>query len=249
MATPPTLISGSLITSFANATTPKNPGNPVVQTGDTLLAYAVGEDSNGGDDNLSVTGGGLVWTLAQRVKVAAFTTVAAWTTTAVSNTTITDMAFASAGLPAVFFGGGLLQYRGSDGVGVSAQNNNNALAPSVSANTQQANSALVAIIGDWSAQDGAARTWLTVNGVTPTAGNGAEKLYFRDAVHYAVYAAVWSDAGAIGSKTVGLSAPGGQTFSIVEVEIKGAVGGTPTFPFLPSIATGPSQAVQRAANI
>ncbi|HWB36640.1 MAG TPA: hypothetical protein VHA75_11510 [Rugosimonospora sp.] len=38
--------------------------------------------------------------------------------------------------------------------------------------------------------------------------------------------AYWPDAGTAGSKTVGLSGPVGQTYSIVAVEIKGAAGGT-----------------------
>jgi len=39
-----------------------------------------------------------------------------------------------------------------------------------------------------------------------------------------VYVAYYPDAGTAGSKTVGLSAPTGQQYSIVAVEIKGTAG-------------------------
>jgi hypothetical protein len=115
----------------------------------------------------------------------------------------------------------VLQFRDSDGVGASVSNNTTGT-PSISITTTQDNSAVAVIIIDWNAADGASRTWLTVNSITPTSGNGGERTYFRNASFYTVYAAYWSDVGAAGAKTVGLSAPGSQQYSIIAVEVKGA---------------------------
>lgn len=248
MATPPTTV-GTVTTTFANATTPKAPtSNPAVQTGDVLVAFSVNADSNGSDNAISVSGGGLTWTEQRRVVQTNLTEVTLWSAVAGSNTTITDLSFAS--IAANFFGGGMVTFRGSDGISTDGlDTTNSAAAPSLAITTATPNEALVVVNGDWTAQDGTTRTWRTVNGITPTAGNGGEKVYFRDAAQYTAYAAVYSDSGAVGSKTVGLSAPGGQSYSLAAIGVKGAAGGTPTFPFLNVPILGASQAAHRAANI
>lgn len=116
------------------------------------------------------------------------------------------------------------RFSGSNGIGAAESTNALDAAPSLSITTLQANSALVVIVGDFEANDGASRTWLTVNGFTPTAGNGQELVYFRDAAAYTVYVAYYPDAGAAGAKTVGLSAPAGQDYTIAAVEIIGIAG-------------------------
>jgi hypothetical protein len=80
------------------------------------------------------------------------------------------------------------------------------------------------VVADWNAVDGAVRTWRTVNGTAPTSGNGFERSYVRDAASMTYYCAYYPDAGAAGSKTVGLSAPSTMRYVICAVEIKGAQG-------------------------
>jgi hypothetical protein len=209
-------------TAWNSTTTPKTTASFAVQTGDVLVAIGVIADSNGVDDNLTVSGGSLTWTVPTngRVKVNQYTGVVIYTATATSSTSIT-VSFASAASPSAWFGGNVLTFRGSGGVGVSAKTNVLSGAPSLSITPGAANSAIVAVSGDWAAADGTTRTWRTVNGITPTSGNGLEVTYFRDAAQYTVYGAYWNDAGAAGAQTVGLSVPSGQKYSIVAVEILG----------------------------
>jgi hypothetical protein len=101
-------------------------------------------------------------------------------------------------------------------------------APSLSITTTQDNSAIVVANGDWNATDGASRTWRT-------AGSSAtENTYFRDSTRYTAYGAYHADAGTAGGKTVGLSAPGGQKYSIIAVEVKGTAAAAATSFVIPT---------------
>ena len=221
--TAPTFVQ-EVETAFNSATSPKTTASISVLAGDILVAYSVKEGN--GNAATAVSGGSLTWTLRRSVNVTDYTEVNLWTAVVDSDKSMTvsftDADGAGLGL---FFGGGVINFRASDGVGDSAVTNVSSGAPSLAITTTQADSALVAVNGDWNAADGASRTWRTVNSITPTSGNGGERTYFRDSSRYTLYAAYWSDAGAIGSKTVGLSAPGSQKYSIAVVEIKGAGAG------------------------
>ena len=91
--------------------------------------------------------------------------------------------------------------------------------------TAKASSAIAVLVLDWNGTSGASRTWLTVNGTTPTAGNGFELEYTLLAGNYASYAAYYPDAGSAGPKLVGLSAPTGMVYTVVAVEIQGTPAG------------------------
>jgi hypothetical protein len=71
--------------------------------------------------------------------------------------------------------------------------------------TTQDNSAIVYVGADWTATDGATRTWRTINGITPTSGKwpGEGLLPRVRFTQYTVYTGYWNDAGAAGSKTTG----------------------------------------------
>lgn len=211
--TPPTFIQEAE-TAWDNTTSPKTTASFAVQTGDVLVAFAVVE--NHGSD-ITISGGSLTWTERQQVNVTNYTRVYVWTTTATSSTSITVTFTRGASR---FFGGNVLTFRGSAGVGASAKTNTTG-APSLALTTTTDNSAIVCVNGDWNATDGASRIWRTVNSITPSSGAGTEPTYFRNSTNYATYGAYYTDAGAAGSKTVGLSAPSGQTYSIVAIEIKG----------------------------
>lgn len=214
--TPPTF-QAEYETAWNTTTTPKTTASVSVQTGDVLVAYSIVEDHSSAP---SVSGGSLTWTLAQEVNVTNFTRVALWTTTATSTTSFT-VSFARTAT-AKNFGGNVLVFRGSDGVGASNKTNTTG-APSLSLTTSFANSIIVCVVGDWDADDGSTRTWRTVNGITPVAGGTptTEPTYQNIASTYTVYAAYYTNAGAAGAKTVGLSAPSAMTYSIAAVEIRG----------------------------
>lgn len=89
--------------------------------------------------------------------------------------------------------------------------------PSVSLTTTQANSAIVVIVSDWNAGSGT-QTFTNNFSGTPTALTD----YPGDGARYGVAIAYFPDAGAVGSKTVGMSAPTGQKWTIIAIEVKGA---------------------------
>lgn len=181
-----------------------------VQTGDVLVAVGATSDQS---VTLTVSGGSLTWTQQQVVNVASNCWVAVWTAIATSSTSFA-VTFTRSASADVFYGGNVLIFRGSSGVGASAKTNTTG-APSLNLTTTAANSAIVVATADWNAVDGASRTWRT------GAGALSEVSYFRDASQYTLYAGYHADAGAVGSKTVGLSAPAGQRYAIVAVEVKG----------------------------
>jgi hypothetical protein len=195
-----------------------------VQTGDILVAGSICADITLSTTISDNTGGAITWTLQEDVNAASNCRTRMWTAAADSNRSLTVTFTRSADLGFDnFFGGNVLTFRGSDGPG-AAEPANGTGGPSRAITTTQDNSALVVFSGDWNAVDGTSRTWRTVNSITPASGSG-EVTYARDAAQYAVYGAYYSDAGAAGSKTVGLSAPVGQKYAIAVVEVKGTAGG------------------------
>lgn len=220
MATPPTFVA-EYEAAWSTSTHPKT-ASVTVGVGDLLVVVAVGEA-----DGLTVstpTGGGLTYTLAQSIVVSTYCSAYIWTAPSSSSQSFTLSLDTNAA--SLKWGFNALRFSGSDGAGASAKTNVASGAPSLSLTTGQDNSAIVAVNGDFNAGDGTSRTWRTINSITPTSGNGLEVTYFRDAAAYTVYAAYWSDAGTAGSKTTGLSAPTGQKYSIIAVEVKGTASGS-----------------------
>jgi hypothetical protein len=118
-----------------------------------------------------------------------------------------------------------LAFSGSPGTGASASATGSG-APSLTITTTQNHSAIAVLVLDADANNGSSRAWLTVNGVTPSAGNGYEQVYSYSASEYAAYVAYYPDAGAAGAQTVGLSAPSMQ-YTILAVEVLGGAATTP----------------------
>lgn len=196
-------------TVFNNATTPKTAMNAVaINSGDVLVAVAASESTA----VLSVTeNGAAAATLQRSSTVADYSAVSAWTYVAPGNETITFSFSADVN----WFGGNVVRFSGSSGVGASAVATGASGSPSVSLTTTKANSAIVVIVSDWNATSGT-QTFTTAAG-TPTALTD----YPGDAAHYGVAIAYYADVGAIGAKTVGMSAPTGQKWSIIAIEVKG----------------------------
>jgi hypothetical protein len=213
--TAPTFIQEAEVVWNAN-TTPKTSASFSVQTGDVLVAYLLCEDAEGAPAwDGAITGGSLTWAEPQQVQVSMYVYVLVATTTATSTTAMTVSFARSAGTTSRFYGGNVLTFRGSDGIGASSKTNVASGAPSLNLTTTAADSAIVVANGDWTAADGASRTWRT------TAGAFTEQSYFRDAARYVVYGGYHANVGAVGVKNVGLSAPAAQKYSIVAVEVKG----------------------------
>lgn len=114
-------------------------------------------------------------------------------------------------------------FTGTDGVGASVSSADFATgAAALTFDTLHDNSAIVYIVADQATVDGTSRVHRTVNGYTPSAGNGLELRYYADTRGwYAVYIAVIPDAGPAGAKTVGMTAPTGQRYSMAAVEVRG----------------------------
>lgn len=220
MGTPPTF-AAEYESAWNVNTTPKTT-SVTTAVGDTLVLIGSTADQLA-TLNTPTGGTGLTWTLQQSVVVANYCTVYVWTATATTAETFTCSVTRTGGT-GLFWGFNCLKFTGSDGVGGSNKFNVPTTGtPSVNVTTTGDNSAIVALISDWSAIDGTAplRTWLTINSTTPSIGAGTEPTYFRDSSQYTVYGGVWTDAGVAGPQTVGLSAPGGQKYSIAAVEVLG----------------------------
>lgn len=212
-------------------------------TDDVLVCCAMTEDGN--NVFSTPTGGtGLTWTLRQSYAITSHTGLYLWTAQATAGNTAQTLTCARDG--STFFGGFVVaRFSGSSGVGNSAKQQLSTGAPQVAVTASQANSAMVAGIGDWNAVDGATRTWATINSITPASGSG-ELTYQRNAASATYYAACWSDVGATGSKTTGLSVPNsGMAWSIVAVEILGTAGSGGA---VPEIVIAPSIAAHQAAS-
>lgn len=220
MAAPTFIASGATV--FNTNTTPKTTANITTQASDVICV--VGGTGDQATTLGTPTGNSLTYSLQQSVVVASYCTAYGWTTTDGTGATF-GVSNTRAG-NADLWGIHAIQFRGSTGVGASAKTNVSSGAPSLSITTTQDNSAIVIACLDWSATDGASRTWRSVNGSAAT-----ELTYFRDSSIYTVYIGYHPDAGTAGSKTVGLSAPAGQKYAIVAVEIKGTAGGGSNFSF------------------
>lgn len=213
--TPPTFVSVAS-TAYNTNTTPKTL-NVSVNAGDLLVVTAAAED---GQATLTLTATGLTWTKQQEVDVASYTVVQVWTATAGATQSYTLSLAESDGIFTGNFGMTATVWRDHGGVGASSKTNVSSGAPSLGITTTSDNSAIVVANADWNALDGASRTWRTAN-VAAT-----ETMYGRDSTTYGRYAAYHTDAGTAGAKTVGLSAPSGQKYSIVALEVLGTTSST-----------------------
>lgn len=212
----PTLVATYPSTTTFDTSTATKDVSVTTAAGDLLVIMAISEDN--AYSMSTPTGGSLTYTLRQDVSVASYTRVTCWTAPATGSATF-NVSITRATADAARWGYIVYRYSNHGGVGQSAKTNVSSGAPSLSITTTGANSALVVGNGDWAAADGTSRTWRSVN-VSAT-----ETLYYRNTASYTVYQAHHTDTGAAGAKTAGLSAPSGQKYSIVALEVL-AAGGT-----------------------
>jgi len=212
-------------TAWNTSTTPKTTATITsTAVSDVLVSLAAAE--NGNASALAPTLTGETWVAQEEGGVSGTSCeIDARTCIIASSGSSETVSVAATGAGADWWGANVLQFTASDGIGAAESAFAGSGAPSLAITTTQDNSAIAVIVADFNAIDGASRTWRTVNGTAPTAANGFERTYFRDASHYTLYVAYYPDAGTAGAKTVGLSAPAGQTYSIAAIEVKGAAAG------------------------
>ena len=205
-------------TAWNSTTSPKTTASFNVVAGDILVAFAAVENGLEGSVALTHTGGaGMPFTAKQTLvptPAGNWAWLWLWTSVVDSNKSMT-VTFTRAG--SNWFGGNVLTFRGSDGVGATSGTNTTG-APTLNLTTTQDNSAIVWALVDFAAAAGT-RTARTA------AGAFTSQTAFLDAAHYGVYGGYHADAGAIGTYAVGQSAPSGQTYAIAAVEITGTAGG------------------------
>jgi hypothetical protein len=196
--------------TWNDTTTPKT-SSITTAPGDALVALGLSEAGTNTALTTPTGGTGLTWTLRQS-DVASFE--GAWLWTAIATTAETFTFSLARGVNARQWGFNVLKFGGVSAIGASNKATFNPGTPSVALTTTQANSAIVVGIADTSAKDGASRVWLT------SAGAFTEQTYAFSSTIYTAYAGWYSNVGAVGSKTVGLSAPTSQTAGILAVELK-----------------------------
>ena len=219
MATPPTPVA-QYESVWNTSTTPKTV-SVTTAVGDRLICCAINESMGASRSLNTPTGGtGLTWTLDQSYAVTNQSMVSIWTATATTAETFTCSVTVTNGGTG-FWGFEVQRWSGSDGFGASGKAQASG-APSLALTTQGDDSALAVYSGDWNAIDGTTRTVRAISGAAFT-----ETAYFRDSARYTLYGGYYDAAGPAGAKTVGWSAPTGQAYSLVAVEIKGAAGPPP----------------------
>lgn len=196
------------------------------QPGDTLVVYG------GGDTNGAIaltlatpTGNGVALTLLNSLVANSKSSAYIWSgVDATGGTNWTLSCTVSSSVPV--WGFTCVVFRNAGGIGASSGVISSGV-PSLGLTTVGNGSMVVVFNNDYGSIDGTSRTWDTVNGITPSAGNGLELTYTFDSTFITVYGAYYNNTGPIGTAiTVGLSAPTGQTYSIVAAEVLGLSVGT-----------------------
>jgi hypothetical protein len=195
----------------ATGATATSPSVSVV-LGDIEVALSANEWWTNASDNMTITGGSLIWTPWESLGTTNDCTVQVSTAPVDSDKSMTVVSTkADAGTK---MGINTLTVRGSDGIG-AAESVQGSGTPSINITTLHDSSAIAVIIADFSAVDGASRVWLAEGEAVQ------EVTYFRNSLNYTVYIAYYPNVGPLGGKAVGLSAPGGQAYSIAAIEIYG----------------------------
>lgn len=216
----PTFIA-SYSTSYTTTSSPKTV-SVTTEPGDILVVTAGSE--NGSPTIGSISGNSLTYTLEQFIRISnVWANAYVWS--AVDSTGGVGWTLSLTCSSAQKWGFTCFVFRSSSGIGASSKTNIDGAAPSLDITTTQANSALVVVNTDWNAVDGSSRTWRSINGITPSNANGLETQYFHDSSTWTAYNALYDNAGSVDTKTVGLSAPGGQKYSIIAIEVKGLATG------------------------
>ena len=217
-------------TAWTSTSSTRVTGTFTVVQDDILVAMWACEN-NGKSVSISNSGTAFTWTSQQEVSVTDYCRVRVYTAPASVGQSMTVTFTTTGGLNEAH-GGNVFTFRDASAVGASSKTNVASGAPTLNLTTTQPNSAIIVFNGDWNAVDGTnptpGRTWRT------GAGTLTEQTYFRDSARYTVYGGYHADAGATGTYAVGLTAPTGQKYAIVAVEVKGIASAADTSLVIPS---------------
>lgn len=224
MATPPTF-SVAPVTAWTSSTSPKSTGTFSAASGDIIVGVVLDETDNG-TENYTTSNSGTAQTWNEHAETIGTTSYAwAQTVDATVNATLTNQTITvtrNAGTTGNYWGACFAKFTASPGIGATSRSTAGANgAPTLDITTQYDNSAIFYACVDWEPINGATRTHRTVNGYTPTAGNGQEFAYSYTSGRYTIYVAYIVDAGPAGTKTIGISSPTGQAYSCAAVEVRG----------------------------
>lgn len=215
----------SYTTAFNTTGTPKT-ASVTVGSGDVLVI--LGETFVATNTLGTPSGGGLTYTLQQSiVAVSNQNNVYLWTAPSSSSQTFT-MSISMAGI-ANNWGYTVLRFANINSVGASNKGTGIGTGPSVNVTITSADSILVMGDSDFNAS-GTAATYRTGPG-TPT-----ETLHDTSGGGGTFWAAYYPDAGAVGSKTVGMTAPT-QNWATVVVELTQTLATPP--PKVPMVPRAP----------
>lgn len=178
------------------------------ENGDLLIIFAATENESIEVD--SISGGSLTYTPLDEINVSNNCHVYAWSADVTTGATFTlSVGVTGAGAVTVT----VLRYQRHNGVGTVAKTNSTG-SPSLNITTTEDGSSIAYISADWNAVDGSGRTYRQINSLDPY-----EAEYHFDSGSATYYVGHHEMVGAAGSKTVGLSNPGSQTYAIIAVEI------------------------------
>lgn len=215
----PTFVN-SYKTTYAN-TTASGSLSLTTQAGDLVVVYAASENNNITINTPS--GNGITFTRSAFFDPGGtnYAPDYIWTGTDTTGGTGWTLSLSASGT-SVNWGATAIVFRNAAvGTAITATKNDGTYTTTIT--TTQANSAIVTLLNDWSANadPGNNRVWATVNGYTPSSGNGEELNYEYVNGAYTVFGGYYPDAGAVGSKTVGLSTGPGTlphiSFAVLEV--------------------------------
>lgn len=184
-------------------------GTLTVEAGDVLVCFAGVASSGVTFATPTNSGAPLAWTLKESSTASSYTGHHAWYATVDAARTLTVSLARTSGSES--WGIAVHQWRGGV-VGASAKGSAASGAPSLSLTTTAASSGISYIGGDWIPATGTA-TWRTINGSAGVQDTNVT-------IGSKIYGAHWGNVGAAGAKTTGMSAPSGQKWAAIAIEIK-----------------------------
>lgn len=184
----------------------------VVQAGDRIHVYARTFDNSGADTlAANPSGGTFTWASPQSIMISGYCSSKVWTSTAGSAQTFDLSVTTSASGHVWSFT--VEVHRDSDGFGLSGKANATGAPAPLTLNGVSLNSAVWQGNADWNATAGAR---------TPVTTSAA---FVEDAYHtgsqYVSYDGRYADMGAAGNKSIGWTAPTGQKYAFIVLEILG----------------------------
>ena len=214
----PTYVAAAETAAWNSFVAQRSTGTLAAAVGDVILGFAANEGANG-TNQITQTGSGVTLTLLQdhfassecEVDGAAGVVAGAGSVSSSINNNIANR-----------FGGVILQFTATDGVGASGEIASPAVATShsFSVTTTQPNSAIGFLFADWNAVDpGSIAETISISGV----GSATLVVPIYVASGYTVWYGYFADVGAAGTKTLQLTTGATNTYvTAAGIEVLGS---------------------------